>query len=730
MRTSQQAILWYHQEARRQLLSLDVSSRRKVVDVFTRRTRNPPTQERNLNLHISPLLRQAASASVLQDESISFGTPSQTPFRPWAPHLKPSKFPTEAEQSSLTHLPLSCPGCGALTQGVDSEEAGFYTRSRRSTRDYIRRVKRARASVEHDASQVTAQQGKTADDMSQQREVSTASTSVEQDDAQAPALHVIEEDVPFCDRCHNILHQSKGVSIAHPTIDSIADTIAESPYRRNHVFHVLDAADFPLSLVPSIFSRLELARPRSQNRRSQHDFSTRTTISFIITRSDLLAPQKELVDSLMPYFISVLRQALGRKGQDMRLGNVHLVSAKRGWWTKEIKEAIYKRGGGNWMVGKFNVGKSNLFEVLFPKGYDEQGPVYSQLEREAGQDKPFETYPTIYGTQGPEEPLLPESSLLPPPQPSTTYPTLPLVSPLPGTTASPIRLPFGSRTRPKGELIDLPGLPRGNLSHYVSPEYQRTLLMEHRPTVTQHVVKAGQSLLLGGGLMRITPLRTATSNPHDETIILAYPFLPLPAHVTSTEKAIAAQLQQRESGVKTVLAPQAGDSIRSAGVFALETDVTKSRSGALLRAGVPMAKLAFRVKATDILLEGVGWVELACQVRHGRRRVAQPGSGHGRGDALSILDEPSPLPETGQQQREEEEGGNDDFPTPRVEIFTPQGRSVGQRPCMGAWMLIHGARKPGQRKPAQATARSRPRPRRSMKGAKKRAKQGSGSSPG
>ena len=748
MKISAQAILCFHQEVRRQLISPGLGPCRKVVENLARHTRFGRTVKRNLNIQASSLLRQNAPASVPQDESISIEPPLKIPFSSWEPYHSSPPVSAEVEQGSLRHLPQSCPGCGALTQEVNDDEAGFYTRSRRSVKDYIRRVKRAKAGNKQDAIQDSAEQEETHENEPEEQETSLASTMVERNDRQRGPMHAVEQDVPFCDRCHNLLHQSKGVPIAHPTIDSIAETIEESPFRHNHVYHVLDAADFPLSLVPSIFNRLMLARPRSQNRRSQHDFSPRTTVSFIITRSDLLAPQKEMVDSLMPYFTSVLREALGRKGEDMRLGNVHLVSAKRGWWTKEIKEAIYKRGGGNWMVGKFNVGKSNLFEVLFPKGHDEQAPVYSQLQKDAEQDYPQHLPDPATSTRAaPKEALFSESSLLPPPQPSSPYPTLPLVSPLPGTTASPIRLPFGSRTNAKGELIDLPGLPRGNLSQFVSEEHHRTLLMEHRPTVIQYVLKPGQSLLLGGGLMRITPITTPTSNPNDETIILAYPFTPLPAHVTSTEKAELTQLQQRESGIKSFLRADAGDSMKSAGIFALNTDVTKSRSGALLRAGVPLAKLPFRVKGTDILLEGVGWIELVCQVRHSRKRWEQEQEerppretdGDREGHALSMQDQYLPQPASSSSfssrsrappmrnrgyndpdfRRSE---GENTFPTPHVEIFTPQGKSVGQRRTMGAWMLIHGAKKPGQRAAPSSKGKMRARPRRSMKGSKKREK--------
>ncbi|KAF7509343.1 hypothetical protein GJ744_008066 [Endocarpon pusillum] len=424
MKIAPQGILLFQQEVRRQLVSLDLGPPNKVVNRLVSRTRLLRIQQRNLNIHRSTVLRQAAPASVPQHESTSLDLPAETSFSSWEPFRSPSHAPIDIAQASLGHLPVSCPGCGALTQEVNGDEAGFYTRSRKSVKDYIRLAKGVRAVGEHEVVQAGADQERLLEDDSQRRDrdrdLSPRITGLDLDHGQQDRQAVVEQNVPFCDRCHNLLHQSKGVPIAHPTMESIAETIEESPFRRNHIYHVLDAADFPLSLTPSIFNRLSLARPRSQNRRSQHDFSTKPTISFIITRSDLLAPQKEMVDSLMPYFISVLREALGRKGQDMRLGNVHLVSAKRGWWTKEIKESIYQRGGGNWMVGKFNVGKSNLFEVLFPKGHDEQSPVYSQLQKDAEQDySHLLSAPPSSLTDTPEHVLLspnPPSSLHPNPQ--------------------------------------------------------------------------------------------------------------------------------------------------------------------------------------------------------------------------------------------------------------------------------------------------------------------------
>ncbi|RMZ76993.1 hypothetical protein DV738_g4608, partial [Chaetothyriales sp. CBS 135597] len=523
-------------------------------------------------------------------------------------------------------LPVTCPGCGALSSDTDPSLPGYYSRTRKSVRFWFRAAKR-QALGDLDAGD------------------GAGNASEPKLDGPGPEIAV----PPVCDRCHDLLHNHRGTSIAHPRIEDIADSIAESPYSHNHVYHVLDAADFPMSLLPSIIARLSLAKPRTQNRRSTPRWTTQPTLSFIITRSDLLGPTKEKVDSLMPYFRDTLRSALYSADQSMRLGNVHLVSSKRGWWAKEIKDAIWERGGANWMVGKFNVGKSNLLEVLFPK---------ASSARAAAFDNP--------ALQTSNE-MLSESSLLPPAQPEVPFPSLPLVSSLPGTTASPIRLPFGNG---RGELIDMPGLARGNLDDYVSAEHRLDLVMTKRPRVEQHTIRPGQSLLLGGGLIRITPLL----DPDDRsTTMLAYPFVPIDAHVTSTEKAIAMQAQQRETTVKSILAPGVGASMASAGVIELDTDVTKTHAGAVLRASdkLTVSKLPFQIFSTDLVIEGVGWIELVCQVRRGRGNRPIPSS-PAEGSAAKLLTDLVGRPR----------GGH-----PAFEVFTPEGKHVMKRRPMGAWML-------------------------------------------
>ena len=411
-------------------------------------------------------------------------------------------------------------------------------------------------------------------------------------------------------------------------------------------------------------------------------------MSFIITRSDLLAPKKEQVDSLMPYIVEVLRDALGGAAENVRLGNVRCVSAIRGWWTKQVKEEIWNRGGGGWMVGKVNVGKSNLFENVFPKGrYDDisfdavrhaaqQGPHSGKedLDLPVPEKQDRSTKAESQRPSNEENARILGDSLLPPAPPETPFPVLPLVSSLPGTTASPIRVPFGGG---KGELIDLPGLSRGDLENFVKDDYKQDLVMRHRVKPEQLVIKPGQSLLVGG-LVRITPMT--------EVPILAYPFVPMQCHVTSTEKAIAIHSQKEESGVFTNTKQGVGSRMDPAGTFPLKWDVTKQRAGPLTRkdaVGLSTKALPFVVLSTDVLLEGCGWVELVAQVR--------------------------------KKDMESVDATGDFFdarPYPRVEIVSPDGRHIGVRRPMGASMLSRNPRS------SQKTAR----PRRSMKGEKKNSK--------
>lgn len=717
---------------------------RSSVAHACRRTQDLPTPRRFATYRT--LLQEAALATA--EDSTTSPDPSKS---------------THSPNRIRRPLPRACPGCGAPTQIYDKKEAGYYRLTRNAVARYLEYDPEAQAS-QNKEEDVYAKALKRLDpslleEIGVERDVLGESGELE---TGAP-------ETPVCDRCHDISNHRKGVPIYHPSVEAIQQTIAESPHRRNHIYHVIDAADFPMSLIPTLQTSLRIPKLRTKNRRAKHKGWVANDriaeVSFIITRSDLLARKKEDVDALMPYIQNVLRDALGRTNRDARLGNVRLVSAKRGWWTKVIKEEIWERGGAGWFVGKVNVGKSNLFEVVFPKGrgadYKDVRKIRSAAEREAmlaaatsieelatvqkqlaeedaeierqtlnpeGQEKEHQHEPST----DPEDEKLDESdadldpdALLPPAQPFSLYPVLPLASSLPGTTASPIRIPFG---RSRGELIDMPGLARTSpgLETFVLPPSQDDLVMKNRVTANRHVLKPGQSLLLGGGLIRITPTT-------QDLIFLVHPFVPLAPHVTRNDKASALQEQISDRHVESILAPGAGPQMRSAGRFKLRWDVTKKLAGALtspVAAKLRPENLPFRVFGTDILVEGVGWVELSAQVRRPQgwrapgmvkkdpnaARAAKLAAQKKEAEELAAKREAKMRGETWVRPRVEAEDVEDVVEFPEVEVFSPLGKFVGARMPMCASVVLG---------PKIVSSRERSaRPRRSMKSAKAQRKPG------
>jgi hypothetical protein len=635
----------------------------------------------------------------------------------------------------LERLPQQCAGCGALSQTVAKEAPGFYTPTRKSIRQYLEGTSSSTKSTEDIIVKAALENA------------ASIETGIQLDDFSAPGKNAIflswgptnfstvkSAEPPVCDRCHRLKHHETGASIHHPSIQSLQETIFESPYKYNHIYHVIDAADFPMSLVVGLHKLLHLTPQRSLNRRSKSGrfyHGKQTQVSFVITRSDLLAPVKTQVDSMMPYLRSVLRDALGRSGKDVRLGNIRCVSARQSWWTKELKEEIWKRGGGGWMVGKVNVGKSRLFQDIFPKGrcgqvkllgkmsstpttghlenigHGDQNTTWSADERTAevaGHTEVTEASAEVESMAFAEaakenqafSDSLEISSLLPPAPPEIDYPTMPLVSSLPGTTASPIRLSFGNG---KGELIDLPGLSRGDLERYVQPQHRPSLVMRSRIVPIQQAIKPGQSIILGG-FIRITP---TTPN----VIVLAYAFTPIHSHLTATQKAIDLQMHTRESTVENISLPETAEKIASAGTFHLKWDVTRERTGPITAreaANIKPDRLPYRVLAADILVEGCGWVELVAQVRK------KPGE-------IAPVEDREPRRDEREEWDSEPKGGVEEIDPswPVVEVFSPEGKFIASRRPMNAW--LHIASKPKKGK-------LQGRPRKSMKGAKKAEKKG------
>ncbi|KAK4228961.1 hypothetical protein QBC38DRAFT_543841 [Podospora fimiseda] len=636
------------------------------------------------------------------------------------------------------NIPLQCHGCGALAQTAVPGEAGYYNPNRKMIRQYLGESifegprKRLEELKRRDEAILQSALGGL--DIKALEEQGINLSRILPQTAPEGENPLVEKS-PLCERCHELLHHCRGQSIYHPTVESIEDTIQDSPYKYNHVYHILDAADFPMSLIPGLHNALDIAL-RSQNRRartSKFYHGRKIEMSFIITRSDLLAPTKDQVDRLMPYIQETLREALGRIGHRVRLGNVRLVSAKRHWWTSELKKEIFERGGAGWMVGKVNVGKSQLFQAVFPKGMVDPNRI-AKSKPKPKSDISIDIFPSLVNQPVVSEdadldPMVTgltashETDLLPPPQPETRYPAMPIISDLPGTTASPIRLPFGEG---KGELIDLPGISRGDLESYVREEHRRSLLLKSRTFPEQQVLKPGQSLLLGG-FIRITPRNIA---PDHELIFLAYAFTPIEAHKSSTEKAIAVQTQSPDAPrVENIALPGVGRKIEHAGAFQLRYDVTKKRTGPItskVAVGLKVDQLPYRVLGIDILIEGCGWVELTVQIRTRQLYEKREPTSHEDTSLpdpfhkLEVLDKLDLRPEPVNARKESDQDWDNDYfdnvsartsdPEPNwpvVDVYSPEGKFIGYRKPMNAWILA---------KPKKDRSK---RPRKSMKGVKK-----------
>ena len=573
-------------------------------------------------------------------------------------------------------LPVLCHGCGAFAQTQNPFVAGYFNLQRKAVRAYMeqpsvkRTLRKSKSQVDEALKAVdTEALSKLGIDISEIIGMNRAANpnSVENTTLEKPPT---PPTPPICDRCHRLLYDSRGTPIFHPDVEALAETIWESPFAKNHVYHVVDAADFPMSVLPRMRALQSVMPLRGRNRRSMKYRWSRgkqIDLNFIINRVDLLAPTQDQVYRLMPYLRETLRGALGRSAKEARLGNVRPVSAKQGWWTRELKEEIWKQGGANWLVGKVNVGKSLLFEAVFPKGErtDAGRPgqqpgiqVHAYPRGEAGQNNNASEGKDLQALKdnlleekaGIQEAVA-ESSFLPPPMPEQIYPPMPLVSALPGTTAQPIRRPFG---KARGEVVDLPGLPRSDLDLYVERRYHSQLVLHKRvkPQGTT-TVKPGQSFILGG-IIRITPRE-------DGPIMLMVNFTPMEEHVTSNRKTEAIMSGEAENPMLEHIGNQrARECIQHAGTFELNTNITKSRAGPLTRkdvAGLKPDSLPFVVLGTDILIEGVGWVEVTAQAR--RKDIE-------RDDIeLEIMGRTK---------------------LPQVDVHTPTGKFVASRPCIDGFV--------------------------------------------
>jgi hypothetical protein len=216
------------------------------------------------------------------------------------------------------------------------------------------------------------------------------------------------------------------------------------------------------------------------------------------------------------------------------------------------------------------------------------------------------------------------------------------------------------------------------------------------------------------------------------------------AHVTRTEKArdYQHQVSDRQLQVPPILAPKVGDKMNSAGTFPLKWDVTKTLAGPVTSSMAGKMKpenLPFRIWSADILVEGVGWVEVSAQTRRpqGWRPVGNVKKDPNHLQKLKLADQDA---ERARKDRKfgNKEGGDafeQEFPTmqedvegdeqpewqggyPEIEVFSPLGKFVGCRRPMCASRVMG---------PKEISSRDRKvRPRQSMVSVKRQRKPGGG----
>lgn len=380
--------------------------------------------------------------------------------------------------------PPSCPGCGAPSQHADAALPGYYSATP---------SKRQRFGADNLAIRSTRRQRE--DAVWEQTLARLQAEGEAGDPSVAPLFADADADPraltppPVCARCHALVHHHRAPPLpAYPTLDTLTNLLLAARHETNHIYHLVDAADLPMSLVPQLRDHLYTRLPR--------EITRGLSLSYVVTRADLLMRTEAQVRSLGTWIKKVLKDALpagekveGRSAED----GVHIVSARRGWGVGRIKLETRHRQGGVWVVGAVNVGKSRLVREVWPEaGEGRTGSLEDAAE--------FDILPAAAEGEGEGEGTVDvqKQSLH---RRAAVVQVPPTVSDIPGTTAAPIRVRFktagGAGKKAFGELVDLPGLERwvgfgdGGLLPFVRDDKRTEFGMEKLVASQQYTIKPG-----------------------------------------------------------------------------------------------------------------------------------------------------------------------------------------------------------------------------------------------
>src|SRR5690606_400986 len=161
---------------------------------------------------------------------------------------------------------------------------------------------------------------------------------------------------PYCWRCLSMLHHHTAKPLPEEyqaDLESIAQLMTDAKHKNNHIYHLIDAADFPMSVIPRLRTGIGRHLPKYM--------ANRLEVTAVITRADLLLPKREMVTDLYGDIQQALRPLMHEKDDilDPRT-RMRVISVRNGWDVGRIKEQIANasNSGGIWIVGKANVGKS------------------------------------------------------------------------------------------------------------------------------------------------------------------------------------------------------------------------------------------------------------------------------------------------------------------------------------------------------------------------------------
>ncbi|GMM36240.1 Gep3 protein [Saccharomycopsis crataegensis] len=156
-----------------------------------------------------------------------------------------------------------------------------------------------------------------------------------------------------CLRCYNTIHYNEYFELdphnEAMTMSSVLSPVRVPDLENSHIFHIISANDFPLTLNVDLVA---------ENISRSH---------FVINKCDLLVSSDNR--NATQYFTNVINELLRSKGLQINVeGRVHLVSASKGWGMGGLHNSLPK-GRKVYFIGEANVGKSSLIKGLLYYDY-------------------------------------------------------------------------------------------------------------------------------------------------------------------------------------------------------------------------------------------------------------------------------------------------------------------------------------------------------------------------